>query len=119
MHRAGGRRVGAATLALATLAAFGTVSAPASTQTTPPHIKGSKHCETITKPADYTLYGYVKGVSCAAEKSFVTKCQAERGLQGWKLTVSNEYGEILKKGLETLDLQIAGGSPLCITDALS
>jgi hypothetical protein len=104
---------------IATAAAAGTGSAFASGQTKPPHISGSKYCETVYKADDYTLYGYVKGVGCATEKSFVAKCQASTGLQGWKLTSSNEYAFLLRKGSGTLDLQIAGGSPRCITAALS
>jgi hypothetical protein len=106
-------------VALAALGAAGAGPALASGQTTPPHIKGSKYCQTVNKPGDYTLYGYAKGVGCATEKSFVATCEVKSGLQGWKLSTNNEYGAILKKGSGTLDFQIAGGSPLCITDALT
>jgi hypothetical protein len=103
-----------------TLVALGVAgSALASGQTTPPHIAGSKYCQTVSKPGDYTLYGYAKGVGCPVEKAWVAKCELKSGLQGWKLSLSNRYGVILGKGPGTLDLQLAGGSPLCITDALT
>ncbi len=111
------RSITAVAATLIALAAAG--SALASGQTTPPHIAGSKYCQTINKPGDYTLYGYAKGVGCATEKAFVAKCEIKSGLQGWKLSLSNKYGVILKKASGTLDLQIAGGSPTCITDALT
>ncbi len=99
-------------------ATLGAGAAWASPQNTLPHIKGSKYCETITRPADYTLYGYAKGTTCATLKAFVKRCEAAPGLQGWKLRLTNQ-GEILTKGTKTLDLEIAGGSPLCITRALT
>lgn len=107
----------AALAATAALTAAGASSALASGQTTPPHVAGSTYCETVHGP-DYTLYGFVKGVSCATEKSFVSRCQAAKGLQGWKLTSSGQYGFILRKGSGTMDLQIAEGSPLCINSAI-
>jgi hypothetical protein len=108
-------KLGALTAGMLSLLIAGT--ALGAGQTTPPHIKGSTYCETVTKPDDYTLYGYVKGVSCATEKSFVARCEVKRGLQGWSYSSSNEYGFILRKGGGTLDLQIAGGSPPCILAA--
>lgn len=103
------------------LAGTAGLSAGASTalgagQTMPPHVAGSSYCETV-QGSDYTLYGFVKGVSCATEKSFVSKCQAAKSLQGWRLTTSGQDGFILRKGSGEMDLQIAEGSPLCISSA--
>jgi hypothetical protein len=100
----------------AALATFGAGGA-ALAASTPPHIKGSTYCETVTKPNDYTLYGYVKGVGCATEKAWVTRCESKTGLQGWSFTSSPNYGFLLRKGGATMDLQIAGGSPPCILKA--
>ncbi len=112
---------GAACAALLLAAAmFGPGSAAAiAGPSMPPHIKGSTYCETINKPAIYVLYGYVKGVSCATEKAFVSRCQIEAGLHGWKLHTNAQDGVILRKGTGTLDLQLTGSSPLCISVALS
>lgn len=107
-------RARAGTVFAAALALAGASSAIAST---PPHIAGSTYCETVTKPADYTLYGYVKGVSCATEKSWVARCESKTGLEGWKFTTSHMYGFLLRKGSATMDVQIAGGSPPCILKA--
>jgi hypothetical protein len=99
------------------LIVFAMPLADAGASSKPPHIAGAKYCGEVYKPDDYSLFGYAKGVSCATERSFVTRCEHKRGLQGWSLTPSNQFGFILRKGSGTLDLQIAGGSPLCITDA--
>jgi len=107
----GGARI--AGLAVAALLALGGASALASGQTKPPHIAGSTYCETVTQPA-YVLYGYVKGMSCATEKAWVTRCQSHSGLAGWRLSTDGRYGELLERGSKTMDLQIAGGSPRCL-----